>query len=169
MAAARRCLKVQGVKCAGPSCSCITMRRECGGCVAVRGSVASSSDYEVPAMAKTITTLSGRQFSRDTGRPKRSASKGPAFNTDRRRPVHKLLTFEDYRARSRVAQIPRRPWLICLPCPGLKTSNLMHRACAQLQKMQIRRNGTARWRGRDAVTNLLSLWGARNWRRGPLK
>ena len=45
----------------------------------------------------TVTTLSSREFNQDTGRAKRASSKGPVFITDRGRPAHVLLSFEDYR------------------------------------------------------------------------
>jgi prevent-host-death family protein len=44
----------------------------------------------------TITTLSSREFNQDTGRAKIAAHSGPVFITDRGRPAHVLLTFEDY-------------------------------------------------------------------------
>jgi prevent-host-death family protein len=43
-----------------------------------------------------ITTLSSREFNQDTGRAKNAARGGPVFITDRGRPAHVLLTFEDY-------------------------------------------------------------------------
>jgi prevent-host-death family protein len=47
-------------------------------------------------VALTITTLSSREFNQDTGRAKNAARRGPVFITDRGRPAHVLLTFEDY-------------------------------------------------------------------------
>lgn len=44
----------------------------------------------------TTTTLSSREFNQDTGRAKQAAHKGPVFITDRGRPAHVLLTFEQY-------------------------------------------------------------------------
>ncbi len=43
-----------------------------------------------------ITTLSSREFNQNTSRAKRAAKKGPVFITDRGRPAHVLLTFEEY-------------------------------------------------------------------------
>lgn len=43
-----------------------------------------------------ITTLPSREFNQDTGRAKIAARNGPVFITDRGRPAHVLLTFEDY-------------------------------------------------------------------------
>jgi prevent-host-death family protein len=44
----------------------------------------------------TVTRLSSREFNQDTGRAKNAARSGPVFITDRGRPAHVLLTFEDY-------------------------------------------------------------------------
>ena len=44
----------------------------------------------------TITTLSSRQFNQDASGAKKAAVAGPVFITDRGRPAHVLLTFEDY-------------------------------------------------------------------------
>ena len=45
----------------------------------------------------TTTTLSSRQFNQDAGKAKKAASAGPVIITDRGRPAHVLLTFEDYK------------------------------------------------------------------------
>jgi prevent-host-death family protein len=44
----------------------------------------------------SITTLSSREFSQDASKAKRAARSGPVIITDRGRPAHVLLTFEDY-------------------------------------------------------------------------
>lgn len=44
----------------------------------------------------TITTLSSRELNQDLGRAKRAALQGPVVITDRGRPAHVLLTFEQY-------------------------------------------------------------------------
>lgn len=44
----------------------------------------------------TITTLSSRELNQDVTRAKKAARHGPVFITDRGRPAHVLLTFEDY-------------------------------------------------------------------------
>lgn len=44
----------------------------------------------------TITTLSSRELNHDVTRAKRAARQGPVFITDRGRPAHVLLSFEDY-------------------------------------------------------------------------
>ncbi len=43
-----------------------------------------------------ITTLSSRRFNQDTSGAKNAARVGPVFITDRGKPAHVLLTFEDY-------------------------------------------------------------------------
>lgn len=40
--------------------------------------------------------MSSRQFNQDTARAKRAAEEGPVVITDRGRPAHVLLTWEDY-------------------------------------------------------------------------
>lgn len=44
-----------------------------------------------------MTTITSRQFNHDTGGAKRAAETGPVYITDRGRPSHVLLSFEDYR------------------------------------------------------------------------
>jgi prevent-host-death family protein len=44
-----------------------------------------------------ITTISSREFNQDAGGAKKAADKGPVVITDRGRPAHVLLSFEDYR------------------------------------------------------------------------
>ena len=45
---------------------------------------------------RTVTRLSSREFNQDTGRAKHAARRGPVVITDRGRPAHVLLTFEEY-------------------------------------------------------------------------
>jgi Antitoxin Phd_YefM, type II toxin-antitoxin system len=45
----------------------------------------------------TITTLSSRQFNQDASKAKKAALAGPVFITDRGRPAHVLLTFDEYK------------------------------------------------------------------------
>ena len=45
----------------------------------------------------SITTISSREFNQDAGGAKRAAENGPVIITDRGRPSHVLLSFEDYR------------------------------------------------------------------------
>ena len=44
----------------------------------------------------TITTFTSREFNQGASEAKRAASNGPVFITDRGRPAHVLMTFEDY-------------------------------------------------------------------------
>jgi len=44
----------------------------------------------------TITTLSSRELNQDVARAKKAAQSGPVFITDRGKPAHVLLSFEDY-------------------------------------------------------------------------
>jgi prevent-host-death family protein len=43
-----------------------------------------------------ITTISSREFNQDAGGAKKAAENGPVVITDRGRPAHVLLRFEDY-------------------------------------------------------------------------
>lgn len=43
-----------------------------------------------------ITTLSSREFNQDASGDKKAANNGPVFITDRGRPAHVLLSFEEY-------------------------------------------------------------------------
>jgi prevent-host-death family protein len=43
------------------------------------------------------TTISSREFNQDAGGAKKAADKGPVIITDRGRPAHVLLSYEDYR------------------------------------------------------------------------
>ena len=44
----------------------------------------------------TITTISSREFNQDAGGAKKAADNGPVIITDRGRPAHVLLSFEEY-------------------------------------------------------------------------
>ena len=44
----------------------------------------------------TTTTISSREFNQDAGGAKKAAEKGPVIITDRGRPAHVLLCFDDY-------------------------------------------------------------------------
>ncbi len=44
----------------------------------------------------TITTLSSRELNHDVTRAKKATKDGPVFITDRGKPAHVLLSFEDY-------------------------------------------------------------------------
>ena len=68
----------------------------------------------------TITTLSSRTFNQDASGAKKAASRGPVFITDRGRPAHVLMTFDDYkkltRRRTKIADL--------LAMPGVENSEL---------------------------------------------
>ena len=49
----------------------------------------------------TITTISSREFNQAASEAKRAANSGPVFITDRGRPAHVLLSFEDYQRLTR--------------------------------------------------------------------
>ena len=44
----------------------------------------------------SITTISSRDFNQDAGGAKKAADNGPVIITDRGRPAHVLLSFDDY-------------------------------------------------------------------------
>jgi len=61
----------------------------------------------------TITTLSSRQFNQDASKAKKAALAGPVFITDRGRPAHVLLSFEEYKkltgSRTKIADLLAMP------------------------------------------------------------
>ncbi len=63
----------------------------------------------------TITTLSSREFNQGTSEAKRAANNGPVFITDRGRPAHVLMTFEDYQRLTK----QRRNIVDALAMPGV--------------------------------------------------
>jgi len=62
----------------------------------------------------TITTLSSRELNQDVTRAKKATRDGPVFITDRGRPAHVLLSFEDYQRLTR----QRRNIADALAMPG---------------------------------------------------
>ena len=44
----------------------------------------------------SITTITSREFNQDAGGAKKATEKGPVVITDRGRPAHVLLRFDDY-------------------------------------------------------------------------
>jgi prevent-host-death family protein len=60
-----------------------------------------------------ITTLSSRQFNQDASKAKKAAEGGPVIITDRGRPAHVLMTFDEYRritgGRARIADLLAMP------------------------------------------------------------
>jgi prevent-host-death family protein len=61
----------------------------------------------------TLTTLSSREFNQDASKAKKAANSGPVVITDRGRPAHVLLSFEDYKRltgdRTRIADLLSMP------------------------------------------------------------
>jgi prevent-host-death family protein len=61
----------------------------------------------------TITTFSSRQFNQDASKAKKAAMAGPVFITDRGRPAHVLLTFDEYKKltgeRTKIADLLAMP------------------------------------------------------------
>lgn len=45
----------------------------------------------------TITTMTSREFNQRVSRAKKAAMNGPVFITDRGKPAHVVLTFEEYK------------------------------------------------------------------------
>jgi len=69
----------------------------------------------------TTTTLSSREFNQDTGRAKKAAAKGPVIITDRGKPAHVLLSFDQYEKLSgKTAALPGKKGTIVelLAMPG---------------------------------------------------
>ncbi|MCZ2133836.1 MAG: type II toxin-antitoxin system Phd/YefM family antitoxin [Burkholderiales bacterium] len=62
----------------------------------------------------TITTLSSRELNQDVTRAKKASKNGPVFITDRGKPAHVLLSFEDYQRLTR----QRRNIADALAMPG---------------------------------------------------
>ena len=63
----------------------------------------------------TITTLSSREFNQGASEAKRAANNGPVFITDRGRPAHVLLSFDDYQRLTK----QRRNIADALAMPGI--------------------------------------------------
>ncbi|MBV6324912.1 type II toxin-antitoxin system Phd/YefM family antitoxin [Duganella violaceipulchra] len=62
-----------------------------------------------------ITTLSSREFNQGASEAKRAANNGPVFITDRGRPAHVLMTFEEYQRLTK----QRRNIADALAMPGI--------------------------------------------------
>jgi len=63
----------------------------------------------------TITTLSSRELNQDVSRAKKATRSGPVFITDRGKPAHVLLSFEDYQKLTK----QRRSIADALAIPGV--------------------------------------------------
>ena len=66
-------------------------------------------------VAMTITTLSSREFNQKASEAKRAANNGPVFITDRGKPAHVLLSFDDYQKLTK----QRRNIADALAMPGI--------------------------------------------------
>jgi prevent-host-death family protein len=64
----------------------------------------------------TITTLSSRELNQDVTKAKKATKGGPVFITDRGKPAHVLLSFEEYQ---RLTQ-RRRNIADALAVPGIE-------------------------------------------------
>ncbi|MHB1657628.1 MAG: type II toxin-antitoxin system Phd/YefM family antitoxin [Burkholderiales bacterium] len=64
----------------------------------------------------TITTLTSRKFNQGASEAKRAANYGPVFITDRGRPAHVLLSFDDYQKLTK----QRRNIADALAMPGVE-------------------------------------------------
>lgn len=64
----------------------------------------------------TITTLSSRELNQDVTKAKKATKNGPVFITDRGRPAHVLLSFEEYQRLTR----QRRNIADSLAMPGIE-------------------------------------------------
>lgn len=62
-----------------------------------------------------ITTLSSREFNQGASEAKRAANHGPVFITDRGKPAHVLLSFDDYQRLTK----QRRSIADALAMPGI--------------------------------------------------
>ena len=63
----------------------------------------------------TITTISSREFNQGASEAKRAATNGLVFITDRGRPAHVLMSFEDYQRLTK----QRRNIADALAMPGI--------------------------------------------------
>ena len=63
----------------------------------------------------SITTLSSRGFNQGASEAKRAANNGPVFITDRGKPAHVLLSFDDYQRLTK----QRRNIADALSMPGI--------------------------------------------------
>jgi len=68
----------------------------------------------------SITTLSSREFQQNASQAQKAAKDGPVFITSRGRPVHVLLSIEEYR---RITGAPRNI-VDALAMPGLSDIEL---------------------------------------------
>lgn len=70
----------------------------------------------ISGRAMTITTVSSRELNQDVTRAKKATKEGPVFITDRGKPAHVLLSFEDYQRLTK----QRRNIADALAMPGVE-------------------------------------------------
>jgi len=70
-------------------------------------------------VAMTITTLSSREFNQGASKAKRAANDGPVFITNRDKPAHVLLSFDDCQQLTKQRRKVRL-WQAWLNLPALK-------------------------------------------------
>ena len=77
----------------------------------------------------TLTTLSSREFNQDASKAKKAANSGPVVITDRGRPAHVLLNFEEYKRltgeRTRIADLLSMPGVEDIELDLPKASDLV--------------------------------------------
>ena len=80
----------------------------------------------------TLTTLSSREFNQDASKAKKAAKSGPVVITDRGRPAHVLLSFEEYKrltgGRGRIANMLAMPGVEDIEFDTPKTTELAQAA-----------------------------------------
>src|SRR3546814_20363457 len=79
----------------------------------------------------TITTLSSRELNQDIGRAMKAARKDPVFITDRGKPAHVLLSFEEYQRLTG----NRRNIVEAFSVPGLSDIEVQLPRTRQLQRL----------------------------------
>lgn len=69
-----------------------------------------------------MTTMTSREFNHDTARAKREAEHGPVIITDRGRPAHVLMSYEEF---SRLSGKGKSVWeAVATPIPGIEDIEL---------------------------------------------
>ena len=71
-----------------------------------------------------ITTMSSRDFNHESSRAKRAALDGPVIITERGKPAHVLMSFDEYRrltaTSAKIADLLAMPDMADLEIPSLK-------------------------------------------------
>ena len=98
----------------------------------------------------TVTTLSGRELNQDLGRAKRATKDGPVIITDRGRPAHVLLSFDEYKRRTGLSLSPTGVGLRMSFCRSMSTSGLQAKCERLVTCWQPRGRKTLTCRSRSA-------------------